>query len=244
MNIEELTQKAELITLKKEEIKHLKQRGNLSKLLFEAYEKKDFEEFFKALCKHYQIKEIHEDIKSYIRLSANLKKIKGAACLKGMSEYIDQKLRPFEGFLNNFPALYLHSDIWVMLHNAKVVTLHHEATFYELAFDIEEKVENREQFLERFSGEGSFLTFKDLLKMNYFLLDKNFKGCWNYARGMKECKLLLQSIKFAKGLIYEELAGLVNLNTGSGYLYEVAMEFYEALENKDVKIQDIENLED
>ncbi|OJJ21159.1 hypothetical protein BKI52_11360 [marine bacterium AO1-C] len=243
MTIQELIKNTETIALTEAEVAKLKERGKLSQLLFEAHEQQDFSAFYEALCKAYQITHIHQDIQDFIETTVMVKKIKGAACLGGMSQYIDMGLRPFDDYLANFPGLYVHSDIWVMMTNAKVITLHHDATFYEVADDVEQEVNNREEFLGKFSTEGSFLNLKELLLMNEHLKESNFKGCWNTASGLNEYKMLLQAIKAAKNLSYDQLAHLVDQNSGSGYLYEVAMEFYELLEEGALEITDIENLE-
>ena len=94
--------------------------------------------------------------------------------------------------------------------------------------------------MDRFSREGSFLDFKELLRMNTHLKANGFKGCWNTARGLDECKMLLQAIKEAKNLSYDQLVSLVDQNSGSGYLYEVAMEFYELLEAGEIEITSID----
>lgn len=242
MNIQELLSNAEKIPLKPEEVARQKARGRLSELLFDAHEKQDFSIFYPALMEAYQISHIHEDIRAFIEATVMVKKIKGSACVDGFSYYIDMGLRPFEGYLKNFPGLYVHSDIWVMMTNARVVTLHHDATFYELAYEFEQETSNRDDFLEQFSQEGSFLSFVELLRMNEHLKANNFKGCWNNAHGMDDCKMLLQAIKAAKNLSYDQLEALVDLNSGSGYLYEVAMEFFELLEMEEVQMTDIDSL--
>lgn len=247
MTIQELIKQAGTVTLKEEEIAALKERGNLAKLLFEAQEKQDFSTFYEALLEEYQIESIHEDIKAFIEATAVVKKIKGPACLRGISEYLDQKLRGFDGYLANFPALYINSDTWVMFQNAKVVTLHHDATFYEIAYDWEQIVSSRQEFLEKFSRVGSFMTFRELLLINLYLGETDFKGCFpNASNGssLKEEKLILQAIKKAKNLTYEELGKLVNLNDGSGYLYETTMEFFDLLHDCKLTITDIDTLEE
>ena len=240
MNIQEFIKNAETVDLTETEVIQLKERGKLSQLLFEAHRKQDFSSFYEAVSKAYQIPQIHPDIKAFIEATVMVKKIKGAACLEGISQYIDMGLRPFEDYLERFPALYVHSDIWIMMTNARVITLHHDATFDEVAYDIEEEVDSREAFLDRFSREGSFLDFKELLRMNTHLKANGFKGCWNTARGLDECKMLLQAIKEAKNLSYDQLVSLVDQNSGSGYLYEVAMEFYELLEAGEIEITSID----
>jgi len=241
MNVQELIRSAETIELTEAEVDQLKERGELSRLLFEAHEKQDFTNFYETLLKEYQITYLHQDIKDFIEATVMVKSIKGAACLRGISQYLDMGLRPFDGYLANFPGLYVHSDIWVMMTNARVVTLHHDATFYEVAFDIEEEVDNREDFLHKFSAEGSFLNLKELLLINEHLNKLDFRGCWNTVSDLNECKMLLQAIKAAKNLSYDQLANLVDQNSGSGYLYEVAMEFYELLEMGELEITAIES---
>ncbi|HAS39063.1 MAG TPA: hypothetical protein DCS93_01225 [Microscillaceae bacterium] len=243
MTIQELIKNAEIVELTEAEVNQHKERGELSRLLFEAYEKQDFADFYEALGKAYQITDIHPDMKDFIEATVMIKRIKGAACLGGVSQYLDMGLRPFEGYLENFPGLYVHSDIWVMMTNTRVVTLHHDATFYEVADDVEQEVDNRKDFLDKFSAEGSFLNLKELLLMNENLKKFDFKGCWNTVTGLNECKMLLQAIKVAKNLNYDQLARLVDQNSGSGYLYEVAMEFYELLEDEELDITAIEELD-
>jgi hypothetical protein len=145
-----------------------------------------------------------------------------------------------EDYLENFPALYVHSDVWVMLTNAKVITLHHDATFDELAMEIEDVAQDRDDFLTKFSQEGSFLDLRELLHINYLLEQKGLKCCWTVANEVDESKKLLSAIKEAKNLSYAQLAELTQHNEGSGYLYEIAMEFFDLLEDGEVTIEEVD----
>lgn len=240
MNVETLLTKTNTTLLTPDEITALRARGDLSNTLFEAAQTQDFTPFFEALKAHFQIDTIADDVQTFIKATVLVKKVVGSACLSGVSEYIDIKLSRMEDYLENFPALYVHSDVWVMLTNAKVITLHHDATFDELAMEIEDVAKDRDDFLTKFSHEGSFLDLRELLHINYLLEQKGLKCCWTTANEVDESKKLLSAIKEAKNLSYAQLAELTQHNEGSGYLYEIAMEFFDLLEDGEATIEEVD----
>ncbi|MCP4221071.1 MAG: leucine-rich repeat domain-containing protein, partial [bacterium] len=134
----------------------------------ETGNRKDLLETVKSCFK---IKKVDKDVEAYIVGDTHIEK--GSMF----------NVQPFEGNCTSrftyrelfgryddtvFPAMVVGGDgsgveFWLVLTTGKVISLHHDATFLEMAADIE--AETPKDFIKKFSHEGSTFKFENLLRL-------------------------------------------------------------------------------
>ena len=135
--------------------------------IFSEYQKTKNEKQFLKSLKDFLGVAIHKTVEPYLIGEENLEgsffKIKPfEKCHQNLFTY--QKL--FKRFDNTyFPAVLIGGDsygveLWLVLTNGKVISLHHDASFYEVASDI--NATDTESFVEKFSSLGSIFTISTL----------------------------------------------------------------------------------
>jgi len=135
-------------------------------IFLELKASQDEKAFFKTLKNHWGFA-IHKSVEPYLlgkeNFEGNFFNIKSFAnCYKNIFTY--QKL--FKRFDESFfPAVLIGGDrygveLWLVLTNGKVISLHHDATFYEMTSDI--AASDTETFVKKFSDSGSVFAVNSL----------------------------------------------------------------------------------
>ena len=134
----------------------------------------------KALKAHFQIKKIHKSIEPYIFGEVPVEGIfrisRFEDCYQNLFTYDKLFGKLGEGI---FPALLIGGEtygveFWLVMTSGKVISLHHDASFSEVAYDI--KTDDTAYFVKEFSRQGSIFNIKTLLefqRLSLTLEDEN-----------------------------------------------------------------------
>lgn len=125
--------------------------------------------FLTAVCQYYEVEMIDSSVEVYL---CNPKKEPGIYHIKPFSEAW-RSWNTFEGLFGKFgdakfPGICIGYDtsgveFWLMLESGRVITLHHDATFSEVAWEIE--ADDREAFVWDFTEAGSIFRIDQLLAL-------------------------------------------------------------------------------
>ncbi len=136
--------------------------------IFQKYQQdNDKKAVLKALKAHFQIKKIHKSIEPYIfgevAVEGMFKIDRFELCYQNIFTYDQLFGKLGDGI---FPALQIGGDeygvgFWLVMSNGKVISLHHDASFSEVASEI--KTDKAGDFVKEFSRQGSIFNIKTLL---------------------------------------------------------------------------------
>jgi Leucine-rich repeat (LRR) protein len=121
------------------------------------------------VAQHFQIKKIAPEVVSYLCGEVDLK---GFYTIQSFSQCCDEQYsyqKLFHEYGEGlFPALNFGGDglgveFWLVLETGQVITLHHDATFYEVAGDI--SASSGAAFTKEFAKQGSLFSLTQLLQL-------------------------------------------------------------------------------
>lgn len=128
-----------------------------------------------------------------------------------------------------FPALAIGGDgegteFWLMLETGKVITLHHDATFYEEACCIQ--AESKQEFCEKFSRIGSYVDLNQLIAINQL-------GAYLEGSGEEGEKAFLMAVAQLFGMDHDTFLAELQANSALEFLRHPVAEYLEYLEYGD-----------
>lgn len=200
--------------------------------------REQWQPFFVQLAEHYQIDRLAKDVVEYIQASIWVSSYCGPAHIGGCLDYLGTGYRLKGAFMENFPAFCIDSDTWLMLTNAKVITLNHDCELKEAIQQAERETDNRHDFLERLADLGSLFNLSEFLEINCRLAKLDDRTTW-YSDDVEQNKAVLRAIQSVKHLDDNDLESLVFSGGAASFIYEAAMPFLEQVEAEDATIAEI-----
>ena len=168
------------------ETKKQVEKTELIKSLESCVSGSDFTPFYNLLKQKLQISQVHDSVKAYIESSSVKENLPGPTKFKSCKAYFNfidfQDLFP-NSYDRLFPAFYINSDLWLIIPTGELLSLNHDATFYEVGTEILGGATNFEAFINEFSAYGSQL---DLNKRFYFETELSKKGLDDFRRLSEE----------------------------------------------------------
>lgn len=152
----------------------------MNELTFKVYEKdKDKKAFLKHVKAHFGINKIHKEVEPYLLGEVNTKGIFNIDAFTKAYPHVFTCDQLFGKFGNEtFPGIIIGGDtygieFWLILTTGKVISLHHDATFSEIAMETEGK--DVDDFVKKFGQAGSVFNITSLLEFQRLsgVLDKN-----------------------------------------------------------------------
>lgn len=137
-----------------------------------------------------------------------------------------------------FPALNVGGDdgidFWLVLETGRVISLHHDATFYEEAGYI--KTDDISEFMRRFERVGSSFTFSQLSQLNALTADLDEGDDETYG------KELLKATAQVLGISLRKAAECVD-DSSMEIIYRKLGDLYDFPEEMEAFLDEVEPLE-
>jgi hypothetical protein len=174
VSIGNLLHSSNTVSLSEERILELRTGDEFSQALYKAITDDDLSKILQKLKKRFGVIEIGSLVQDYITSTLTLSRIKGPFRIVGISRCIN-RYGTFEKILKIdrygkelFPAITIGGDnlgtkFWLLLTNGDVITLHQDATFFEVAQKTAQVSSDSLAFVDAFSGRGSLVNIYQLV---------------------------------------------------------------------------------
>ena len=166
---------------------------------------KDTEALLEAVKKYFDIETIAEQVIPYLLGESATDGFYLIQSLEQCSDYTPTYQKLFHEYGEGlFPALNFGGDglgveFWLMLETGQVITLHHDATFFERAGEI--RADSAAEFARKFESVGSLFSLTQLLHLQALTRDLD-EGDDDFGKG------LMKAASAALGISLRETADL------------------------------------
>ncbi|MDM8553471.1 hypothetical protein QUF75_01935 [Desulfococcaceae bacterium HSG7] len=206
------------------------ENGNeLECALYKAHVTQNFDPFYAVLKTHLGIDTIADVVKEFVESSVMTDTVKGYVNLQGITRYIKHFFSYEELFRADFPGLfpafYLNSDMWLMVETGKVIVLHHDATFNEVASNLLSKTETADSFNKAFTAAGSCVNIRQLIQLQTAWFDLgiiNDRGADDEVQEEAALRIAQQVLDCS----VDELENMMN-QSGLDFAYQLCQMFIE-----------------
>ncbi len=212
-----------------EKLTELKNGNELECALYKAYVTQNFAPLYAVFKTHLGIDTIADAVKEFVEASMMIDTIKGYVNLQGITHYIKQFFSYEELFRADFPGLfpafYLNSDMWLMVKTGKVLVLHHDATFNEVASNLLAKTKTADSFNKAFTVAGSCVNIRQLIQLQTAWFDLGIINDWGADDEVQE-EAALRIVQQVMGCSVDELENMMN-QSGLDFAYQLCYMFIE-----------------
>lgn len=202
---------------------------SLEQSLFQAQQTGAFDPFYAALKTHLDINSVADTVKEFVESTVLIDSIKGYVNLNGITHYLKdfftyEKLFHAD-FPGLFPALYLNSDMWLMVETGHVLVLNHDGTFNEVATDVLAGADTRENFNKAFTDAGSYINITQLIQLQTAWFELGIVNNWGADDEVQE-EAALRAVQRLLDCSVDALETIVN-KQGMEFVYQLCYMFIE-----------------